>query len=278
MELGLSLKAPTRNSDRTHSEASELPCGFLLEPAMARQIELEHETFIAQNAPRPMDVIFQQKEWIIVNKPPLLLTVPDRTGRPSLGRQLQAALDRPIYPVHRLDFGVTGLVLFAHSVGAQRVLSTALEKGLIRKTYEAITSGTGSTAELQRFENRLVRGKKRSFEAPYGKHSVTLGRVVGTMQLGPQANALQWELHPLTGRPHQLRVQLAMRGYPILGDVLYGGTSRAPFENGVLALRATHLTFDFENAAFGVTRGDYSLDTRSFSDVPPSARLAVSTF
>lgn len=214
-----------------------------------------------------MDVIFKHEEWILVRKTPLLLSVPGRSGpsgpdpRPSLGRLLEEHLERRVYPVHRLDYGVGGIMLFALSPRAQRIFSAAFEEGRILKTYEALTTGSGDIPPSP-FENKLVRGKKRSFEAPYGKPALTLAEPTGSLQISPTETALSWQLRPLTGRPHQLRVQLAMRGFPILGDTLYGGLERAPFVGGSIALRATSLAFAFEAPEVGVTRSVYFLDNR----------------
>ena len=76
-----------------------------------------------------------------------------------------------------------------------------------------------------------MRGKRRTFEAAHGKESLTLARVK------PNQN---WELRPVTGRPHQLRFEMVKHGFPIEGDVLYGAPKR---EAAGIALMAVALDF-----------------------------------
>src|SRR5262249_37266290 len=85
------------------------------------------------------------------------------------------------------------------------------------------------------WKSKLLRGKKRAYESPAGKLAETRALYTGSRPAG----AL-WELHPKTGRPHQLRVHLAQHGFPILGDVLYG--AKQPRDGGGIALRAVRLS------------------------------------
>lgn len=99
---------------------------------------------------------------------------------------------------------------------------------------------------------RLERGKKRAFVADHGKPSKTLARRVAAIAGGPggghpsagqpgagRPNLAQWELVPVTGRPHQLRFEMARHGCPIFGDVLYGGATAG--RPDWIALRAVEL-------------------------------------
>lgn len=186
-----------------------------------------------------MNVVFQNDAVVVVDKPPGVLTVPSRLGaedaRPCLGRDLEKALGQRLWPVHRLDLEATGLVLFAKTAEAHRVASQAFEHRRVHKTYEALTEGAERSltlpAEFQ-WRSLLVRGKKRTFEAPHGKPARTHARCIGRVPAdpiivpGPGApvprELLRWHLHPETGRPHQLRVHLANAGFAIAGDRLYG--------------------------------------------------------
>ena len=187
----------------------------------------------------PLDSVFKNEHLIVVDKPALTLTTPARDAadpRPCLGRELQAALGQQIYPVHRLDFEVSGLVIFALTADAHRRAQRWFEEGSVLKTYRARTLArpAGFPEEWTEWRSRLVRGKRRTFKAPHGKESRTRARVIAA-----HAEALDWDVMPLTGRPHQLRVELSDHGWPILGDVLYGG---APGGEGI-ALRAWRLDF-----------------------------------
>ena len=110
-----------------------------------------------------------------------------------------------------------------------------LEDRTVRKTYLAHTTGDapGPAVTTLRWEDRLLRGKKRAYAAPHGKEAVT-DAVFERVSQG----VLTWTLRPKTGRNHQLRVHLASRGWPILGDALYGSTVAWP---AGIALRAVRV-------------------------------------
>jgi tRNA pseudouridine32 synthase/23S rRNA pseudouridine746 synthase len=92
--------------------------------------------------------------------------------------------------------------------------------------------------EWQDWKSNLVRGKKRSFIADHGKPSVTRAKSAGAAV----GEFLKWELQAVTGRPHQLRFEMSRRGFPILGDTLYGGA--ATNQKNWLALRAVELNLN----------------------------------
>jgi tRNA pseudouridine32 synthase/23S rRNA pseudouridine746 synthase len=180
--------------------------------------------------------------FVAADKPAGSLTVPSRLGdkdsRPCFGRTLERELGARLWPVHRLDLEVSGIVLFARDAAAHREANTWFENRQVHKTYEAWTEGspTGLAADVaHEWRSLLVRGKRRAFEAAHGKLAVTRATFVAAA-----AGHLVWRLEPLTGRPHQLRVHLAAHGYPVLGDALYGAT--ASFPAGI-ALRAVRLDF-----------------------------------
>lgn len=199
-----------------------------------------------------MDIIYQDLNWIVVNKPALWLSVPSRLGdkdeRPCLGKHLEAHLQKTnanakVFPTHRLDFEVSGVMLFALNKDAHKLANSWFEKHLVEKTYQAITSPTTklSATEIDNFKEKqiwlsqLVRGKKRTFAAPHGLPAETHARLMTINSLGQYC----WELAPRTGRSHQLRFELSQRGFPILGDILYNGLAEWPGEG--IALRAIAL-------------------------------------
>lgn len=188
-------------------------------------------------------IVFENSDFWAVEKPALWLTVPGRAGsqdpRPVLRHVFEKQVKTPVYAVHRLDFEVSGLVLFAKNAVAHRLASQAFENHEAQKVYWARTErNEGRDAEVgQEFvwDFHLVRGKKRSFEAPHGKRAITNAVVVkddGTL--------LDWQLRPLTGRSHQLRLSLSRAGFPIIGDQLYG--AQTPYDREGIALRAIALT------------------------------------
>ena len=187
-------------------------------------------------------IIFQNSFFIALDKPHNYLSTPSRMGeadeRPCLGLELQTFLGQQVFPIHRLDFEVSGLTLFALNARAHAVANKWFENRLVVKTYHALSEGAVPSGPFPMlWKNKLVRGKKRSFEAPHGQLASTEAFLVH----GSTKNILKWQLHPLTGKPHQLRVHLSMHGFPIWGDKLYGSKVDNP-DSGI-ALRSIKLNF-----------------------------------
>ena len=193
-----------------------------------------------------MNFLFENEHFFAVNKEAGWLSVPGRTGtadsRPCLGIELQKSLGIQIFPLHRLDCEVSGLILFAKTAAAHRAASRCFEQRTIHKKYKALTEFTTPPAAAApvsfEWKSKMVRGKKRSFFAEHGKDCHTKATWLGTLESGG-FSLLSWELHPITGRSHQLRVELASRGYMILGDSLYG--AKREYTTSAIALRAVEL-------------------------------------
>lgn len=189
--------------------------------------------------------VFENENFIAVDKPSGVLTTPSRFGqkdeRRVLGLELQEQMKRQIFPVHRLDFEVSGLVLFALNAPAHKWANTAFEGRHIKKIYQAL-SPRKTESEMKEFQaeqewrSLLVRGKKRSFEADYGKEAVTRAQI-----LEEKGQFCLWRLSPLTGKSHQLRFEMTKQGFPIVGDSLYG--SQIPYQSQAIALRAVSVDF-----------------------------------
>ncbi len=190
-----------------------------------------------------MEIVFCNDGFAAVDKPAGWLSVPSRMGaadpRPCAGIALQERLGERVWPVHRLDVEVSGLLLFARSAAAHRAAGAWFETRRVRKAYDARTEGEGAglqAGRAERWRSLLLRGKRRSYESPRGREAVTAATFLG--RAGPW---LAWRLEPLTGRRHQLRVHLASRGFPVAGDALYGAA--APWPAGGIGLRSVALDF-----------------------------------
>lgn len=179
-----------------------------------------------------------------------MLSVPGRLGvdddRPVLGRILEADLGTTLLPVHRLDYEVQGLIMFAKTAEAHRAGNAWFEKKEVMKTYCALTTRLKGApvqdfpieSELQ-WRSKLLRGKKRAYESPHGKDSTTIAKLKRI-----EGEVFHWELNPITGRSHQLRFELFHHNHPIIGDELYSSDKKF-LENGI-ALRSFKI--DFSNA------------------------------
>ncbi len=205
-----------------------------------------------------IEIIFENENFIICDKPAQTLSTPDRhhSDRPCLGLELQKKFNIQIYPAHRLDFEVSGLIIYAKNKKAHQVSQDWFLKKRISKKYIALTRAQDfshwpeniqtereliSSSDEQTFlwKTQIQRGKRRSYESAYGDWAHTKA----TMQ--PGLNGLiQWQLYPLTGKPHQLRLELSRRGFPIIGDELYGSLIKITpdiWSYGTVALRAVEI-------------------------------------
>lgn len=193
-------------------------------------------------------IIFENQAFVAAEKPGGWLSVPSRQGsqdeRPVLGLILENQLGCRLWPVHRLDLEVTGLILFAKTAEAHRAANQWFEHHKVRKTYAALSplpDNPPFEGDEIIWESRLAKGKKRAFEAAHGKPSRTVAifrgaRVVSGFSAG------FWHLEPLTGRSHQLRFEMYKRNLPIIGDRLYG--SEIPWQRPQeIALRSFRLKF-----------------------------------
>jgi 23S rRNA pseudouridine1911/1915/1917 synthase len=196
-----------------------------------------------------LDVLYEDNHCLAVVKPARCLTAPDQTGDVTLldlaKEYLKEKYKKPgnvfVGLVHRLDRPVSGVVVFARTSKAAARLSEQFRQGTIRKTYRAVVEGDVQP-ESGEFEDWLVKNEEtnttRSVPAETGgaRPSRLRFRRVATL---PNFSLL--EITPETGRSHQIRVQLSVRGHPIYGDRKYGSQH---FLNGVIALHAARLTFE----------------------------------
>lgn len=186
-------------------------------------------------------VLYRDGLVLILDKPAGLPVHKGPKGGPSveeLAEALRFGLPRRPELAHRLDKDTSGCLVLGRHRKALRRLGGIFAQGLVGKTYWAIVEGT-PPAEEGRIDLALgKRSKQRGWWMkvdPAGQPSITDYRVVGT---GKGLTFL--ELHPRTGRTHQLRVHLAALGCPIAGDAIYG--RRDPSRTAPLQLHARAIT------------------------------------
>ena len=197
----------------------------------------------------PLQVLYEDNHCLAVVKPSRVPTAGDDSGDPTLLDRakeyvrIKYAKPGRVYLglVHRLDRPVSGVVLFARTGKAASRLSRQFRDGLVEKTYWACVEGilTDRDGEwIDWLAKDPERNRVRTVPEghPDGKRAVT-----GFRSLHRKGTGTLVELYPKTGRSHQLRVQLAMRGLPIVGDVKYGA-SRS--RGGSIALHALSLSFE----------------------------------
>lgn len=195
-------------------------------------------------------ILFENSHFLVIEKRAGWLAIPGRLGAaddtPCEWKYWETEKRLKLFVVHRLDREVSGVMIFAKSAEAHREGNLWFEHRLIQKTYEAFGEVAfeqeSPSKEVQRWESRLLRGKKRAYEKPFGKESVTLAEFVKSADY--QGKALElWKLSPLTGRSHQLRYEMMKHRRPVWGDVLYGSQKSFPRED-TIALRAVRVAFN----------------------------------
>lgn len=190
-------------------------------------------------------VLYLDNHLLVVHKPAGLLSQADRTGDPdilTLGKAfLKHRFDKPgnVYLglVHRLDRPVSGVMVLARTSKAAARLTKQFRDRQPEKKYLALLEGQHQGGG--RCEDFLVKEKQRvrvvAPAHPQGKRAVLQWRI-----LAHRAQESLAEVTLETGRPHQIRVQMAHRGMPLLGDLRYG--ARRIFDGRNLALHCAALT------------------------------------
>ena len=191
------------------------------------------------------DVLYRDGDVIVVNKTPGLLSQPDRSGDPDLLTLLSRETGRPVFPVHRLDRGVGGLVAVAANERAAGVLSAQIanENGRFRKEYLTVVHGRFEQTEGE-LSDWLLREERRRITrvvpqgTPGAKDARLAYRVLGESDaLGVTLSLVAVRL--FTGRTHQIRAQMSNAGHPVAGDGRYGAHDRFP----PIALFSSYLSF-----------------------------------
>ena len=176
-----------------------------------------------------------------VLKPCGVASVPEHTNDAScLCALLERQLGCRVYPVHRLDKDVSGVILYALTPDAHRFFCAAFERRDVSKTYLAVTHGTfeNDVGVISRPIREFGSGRMGVDDAR-GKPSETRYEVVGRNERFTLVR-----LHPLTGRRHQLRVHLYSIGHPIAGDTRYGTPDQHAGEHPRLMLTSIGLALN----------------------------------
>ena len=195
------------------------------------------------------EIVYEDNHIIVVNKRPGEIVQGDKTGDEPLSETLKRYLkEKYAKPgnvfcgvVHRLDRPVGGLVVFAKTSKALTRLNEMFRNGDIHKTYWAITRNRPpkENDELHHYITTVERNNK-SYVSEKPKEGAKEARLRYKLLTSTERYHLV-EVELLTGRKHQIRVQLASVGCPIKGDLKYG--DKRSNQDGSISLIARHIDF-----------------------------------
>lgn len=228
-------------------DGKKVPFGTVLHQNEQVTLVLPEEKPVIKIAasPKPIEVLYEDANWLLVAKPAGLTSVPGPSNREdTLVNRVKYYLERNgrknVVPhiITRLDRYTSGVVLLAKHSFAQGLIDKQVSNHEFDKRYYAIVSGQ-IAKQHGLIEAPLKRKEGENFQivSPDGRQAVTEYWLKANLAGG---SLVEVKLH--TGRTHQIRVHFQSKGHPLLGDELYGG----PLDMGIerQALHAYHLAFN----------------------------------
>ena len=191
-----------------------------------------------------MEILYSDKEIAVCIKPVGLDSEHD----------MPAELGGEIFPVHRLDKNVGGIMVFARTKAAAAALSKAVQEGAMIKEYVTLVHGT--PPETGDWEDLLFKdsSKNKVFVVKKERKGVKKARLEFVRLTAGNTSLVRIRLH--TGRSHQIRVQFSSRGFPLVGDHKYGARDDSPAP----MLFSCRISFPWKG------------QTRSYEALPPWAK------
>jgi tRNA pseudouridine32 synthase/23S rRNA pseudouridine746 synthase len=210
---------------------------------------------VPDEAPIPYEevVLFQDEHLVVADKPHFLPVVPSggylqQTLLVRLKRRLSLA---DLVPLHRIDRDTAGLVLFSVQPATRGIYQGLFRQHTLRKTYQATARWDPTLPLPLRRETRI--GDSAHFmqqqELPGPPNAVTL-----IQPLAVHGNLARYQLQPVTGHRHQLRVHMNALGLPILGDGIYPTLTPEGHTNPALPLQLLAQALEFTDPLTGQTR------------------------
>lgn len=165
-------------------------------------------------------IIFENDNYLIINKPPNLSSLDERLGEADNILGLARAHFGDVQLCHRLDKETSGALLIAKNPEAYRNAAMQFEHRQVEKIYHAFVKGVHDFKDLTVDQPLAVSSKGLAkIDWKDGKESLTIAT-----SLKAYRHHTIVECHPLTGRLHQIRIHMAYAGAPLISDTNYGGT------------------------------------------------------
>ena len=171
---------------------------------------------------KKLNIIYEDKEILVVNKPSKLLTVgTDKERERTLYHEVREYLhkkNQKVFVVHRLDKDTSGLIIVAKNDKAHINMSEQIKERNVKKTYIALVRGNvpEEEATINMPIGRSTKDRKKMAVTKNGKQAITHFKV-----LKRYSKYTLLEIKIETGRTHQIRVHMAEIGYPVVGDAVY---------------------------------------------------------
>jgi 23S rRNA pseudouridine1911/1915/1917 synthase len=198
---------------------------------------------------KPFTVLFEDNHLLVVNKSSGILVQGDETGDVPLvelcKEYIKKKYDKPgavfLGVVHRLDRPVSGIVVLARTSKALERMNELFREKQTQKTYWAIVTNKPKQNEGN-LVHWLSKDEKKNKTTAYSRETAgALRSELNYKNIGQVGNEYLLEINPITGRSHQIRVQLSSMGCIIKGDVKYGFDEAN--DDGSICLHAKRLQF-----------------------------------